>query len=306
MCVSYSLRLASGQEWYLTATNDTLSWLQKLASSMRLSLCDKSEVPNLIFVRSSSFEKLGSPPLEYIDNFISPALPDRGWIHHFIGEKDSFFQFWTHPDSLHFICDIGAEGGHYKDISMSWRTLLLIYEHEIMSGGIPVHTAFIGCDKAGVILPAEGNTGKSTCCFRVPSPWRCMCDDEALIVADRYGNYMAHPFPTWSEFFSNEFQKSWDVQQYLSLRAIFFLEQSSIDVATKINYGQAAVLITKLSAPILTHNWRSMDKDKRNVHKQKLIDNAFKIAKSVPAFKLKFTKDGQFWKEIEKTLEKIQ
>ena len=33
-------------------------------------------------------------------------------------------------------------------------------------------------------------------------PWRSLCDDATLVVRDASGRYWAHPWPTWSRFYT--------------------------------------------------------------------------------------------------------
>ncbi len=116
----------------------------------------------------------------------------------------------------------------------------------------------LGVRSEGILLAGPGTVGKTTASNRLPPPWRSLGDDAALVVRDADGCYWAHPWPTWSRFYSADGSPgpggSWDVQRAVPLRAIFFLSQSPNDRAEPLNSTQAAALLME----VVQHVSRSM------------------------------------------------
>ena len=152
-------------------------------------------------------------------------------------------------------------------------------------------------------MAGRGGMGKSTCCRRVPPQWRALCDDEVLVVPNQQGRYMAHPFPTWSDYIVRRQENTWNVQQYVPLRAIFFLERSEHSEAIPLGQGQSAIYIYHSSSQAINANFRMMGKNEFLIFKKNLFDNSSQLAKALPAFKLPINLTGHFWEEIEKAIE---
>lgn len=211
-------------------------------------------------------------------------------------------QFWFHCETPDVLCDIGTGEGTALDIIRMWQALYPIYQRAQDLRGLPLHAALVKCKKKGVLLAAPGNTGKTTCCSRLPHAWEVLCDDETLVVRNSHGQYLAHPFPTWSNYLKRNYEQTLDVQQYVPLSSIFFLEQAKIDEVIPIGQGKAAVLINQSAMQLCYRNWRNLDLEEKRALKKKLFDNACELAKTVPAFMLRVSLYGRFWEEIETVL----
>jgi len=168
-----------------------------------------------------------------------------------------------------------------------------------------LYAALVEKDGVGVVLAAQGGTGKSTCCRRIPSPWHALCDDEVLVVPDKHGHYMVHPFPTWSDYLIRRQTKTWNIQQYVPLSSIFFLDRLQSDQVITIKQGKSALYINNSSDQIFGDKLRDSNQEEYLSIKKKSFDNSCQIAKTVPVFKLQISLDSQFWKEIEKVLENV-
>ncbi len=122
--------------------------------------------------------------------------------------------------------------------------LSLIFAREAQSrGGVLIHGALAERDGYGVILAAPGGTGKTTASNRLPAPWHSRCDDTTLVVRDPQGKYWAHPWPTWSRFLAEEPGGTWDVQNAVPIKSIFFLVQSVEEQVEQVGQGQAVGLL---------------------------------------------------------------
>ena len=302
MLLKYCMELANGQSLCLVGTNGIRSWLGKLASVIELGHCETNvECPRIIFIQYDLNKVEEIKPTHYLDSDMQSSLPSSGWI--FCDYIST--QFWFHPDSLDIICNVSQEINYETDIIRMWHTMRLIYRWSQSFGCIPLHAALVEKDGVGVVLAAQGGTGKSTCCRRIPSPWHALCDDEVLVVPDKHGHYMVHPFPTWSDYLIRRQTKTWNIQQYVPLSSIFFLDRLQSDQVITIKQGKSALYINNSSDQIFGDKLRDSNQEEYLSIKKKSFDNSCQIAKTVPVFKLQISLDSQFWKEIEKVLENV-
>jgi len=276
----YKLELGNDQHWLLIAEDGLQPWLRKFASILRLDSSCRKINPKLVFTRRNMHNA-------------------DGWKDHDLRSV----RFWSHPKVEDIICEIEGGGGDKMNVIRMWQSLYPIYHHAQMSGGLPLHAGLIEKNHQGILLAASGNTGKTTCCRRLPPPWNALSDDEVLIVMDKRKNYSAHPFPTWSDYLWRHSHKTWNVQRCVPLRAIFFLKQAKTDKAIPLGQAEAATFINQLATQILSRSWIGLDNDKQRQLKKTLFDNTCRLAQVVPAFILNFTLKGKFWEKIEKVLE---
>lgn len=293
----YCIRLGNGQGWCISATKELSRWASRLAAIMQLEACEPNGYPRLIFIAKNS-EKTGrgeTPP--GADDSLEEKLSIRGWQIQDI--KD--MRFWSRPNFADVICEIGI-GQETREIVMMRHSLYPIYRGARDVGGLPLHAGLIERDGRGVLLAAPRNTGKSTCCRRIPKPWYALCDEETLVVRDARGQYVVHPFPTWSEYLMKRSKRTWNVQRHIPLSAIFFLEQGKNDEVVSMGNGEAAVSISNSIKQVLVRTHYYMDREEVKSSRLKLFDNACELAREIPAYRLRITKSGRFWKEIEKVL----
>jgi SynChlorMet cassette protein ScmC len=291
----YSLRPADARGWHISATPDARPWLDRLASIMELRIHEPNGDPQLIFIRNLSCKAA------YWEASRS-ELPQNGWsLHDF-----KALRVWLHSGVPHVICEIGPKRGHNLDLDI-FRMLLScypIYHRAQDSGGLPFHAALIELERngSGVLLAAQGNRGKSTCCRRIPPPWHALCDDETLVVRHDSRRYHAHPFPTWSDYFFRRAQRTWNVERHVPLSAIFFLEQADADTALPLGQGEAAVRIFRSAMQVWDGRCFHLDEEQKEALRRRCFENACEFAKAVPAFILRVSLFGRFWEEMENVL----
>jgi SynChlorMet cassette protein ScmC len=169
-------------------------------------------------------------------------------------------------------------------------------------GGVLLHGALAEWHGFGVILAGPGSVGKTTASERLPPPWRSLCDDTTLVVRDAQGAYWAHPWPTWSRFYSNGPGGSWDVQRAVPLGAVFFLEQAEEDCAGPVGAGRAVCCLVECAGQV--SRLMLEDASPRTSHALRLerFDNICALAKTVPAYRLQVSLHGEFWLEMERVL----
>ena len=294
---SYCLELADSQGWHIIATKEASLWVEKLASIMGLKTGKANKYRKLIIIRRNGC--LDGDMMANIREDLKLPLPINGWISHDL----RVIRFMYHSNVQDIIYMIGEEEGWEIELIRMEQALLPIYQRTIDYGGLPLHAALVEKDGRGVLLGGSGGAGKSTCCSRIPPPWHVLCDDETLIVKDSQKLYVAHPFPTWSDYLWRRSERTWNVERSVPLIAIFFLEQSERDEVVPIGQGQAAIMINQLAFQVSQQNWKTTNQEEGRSLKIRLFNNASELARSVPSFILRVSLTGQFWKEIEKVLE---
>jgi hypothetical protein len=158
----------------------------------------------------------------------------------------------------------------------------------------------------GVLLAGPGTVGKTTASERLPPPWRALCDDATLVVRDAEGRYWAHPWPTWSRFYTLDGVPgpggSWDVQRAVPLRAVFFLSQSPEDRAEPLGLSQATAMLMESAEQVSRPMARSLREDERQALYREQLAAAEALARAVPTYTLQISLTGAFWQEIERVL----
>lgn len=294
----YRLILANNQGWHLSATEELRPWAERLASILKLNTSESDGFQKLIFAKRKPAKEPKIKSLSWQNQYLHQDLPSRGWKVH-----DLFvLRLWSHNEVPDLICELGDEDSYDLTILRMRSSLYPIYQRSQSSGGLPLHAALIERNGIGVLLAASNETGKSTCCRRLPAPWKALCDEESLIVRDDQKNYRVHPFPTWSEYLERRSERSWNVQQHLPLGGIFFLEQAQTDEIVTLGQGEATAFISQSSIQAFRLSWTNLEQKEIRILKQKTFEIACELVKAVPTFKLRFSLSGQFWEEIEKVL----
>jgi SynChlorMet cassette protein ScmC len=295
---TYALQLADGQSWDLHFTKDLRQWGKAFASTLRLAPGEKDRGQRLIFVRQPRVDGSGDSPAVPIDGSAKPSLGNQAWNVQNPGPVCIWSTNWT-TDKV--VSPLFSADRDLQMLSMIF-SLIPMYHGVIKNGGLPFHAALVTRSGRGTLIAASGAGGKSTCAARIPTPWQALCDDEALIVRDANGHYVAHPLPTWSNRKSRKSPRTWDVQQYVPLQAIFFLEQSEEDTVVETPKTQAAIRAYKSAEQIAALSWRGLGPTEIRKFRQELFDNACCLIEKVPVYILRASCKGRFWEEIERVL----
>jgi SynChlorMet cassette protein ScmC len=283
----YALSLSDNNKWWITGDNDIINWVDELAEIMELKECEPDGSSRLIFLNMSDSNE--SNIKEYFN------IDDQGWECY----DRKTLRIWHHDNFPDVICEVNNRN-EIKYLNM-WNALQPIYWQSIQNGGLPFHCALAELNGKGILIAAPGDTGKSTCCRRLPDYWKPLGDDESLIVLFK-DKYLVHPFPTWSTYIWKTSSNTWNVQYSVPLRAIFFLEQSETDEVIPLTMGESVIYINESSVQVCQKFWGSMDNENKIRFRTVIFNNACEIAKNIPAFRLCATLHGKFWEEIEKVI----
>jgi SynChlorMet cassette protein ScmC len=297
---NYSFRLADEIGWQLmvaSADHKVSEFVEKFAGIVGLRSTQEEGLRKIFFLRPDELRHMQDSPCI---SLLSPALDNTngGWI---VYDHKSL-KVWCHETGPDAICEVCDNSTHDEEIMNMWIALQPIFQQAQKTGGLPLHGALLELDGKGIIIAAPGATGKSTCCRRVPDYWNPLCDDELLVVIDKERGYLAHPFPTWSDYLWKRSEKTWDVEYSVPVQAVFFLQQAETDEVVAVGSGHAAILINNSATQVCRKFWKKADDGHRRELNQQLFSNACEMAKVIPAYTLKATLDGRFWEEIEREL----
>jgi SynChlorMet cassette protein ScmC len=284
----FSLQLGDSSRWWIAGSRGAAFPAKKIGAIMQLRERPPGDGPLMFFYEKHEDHR----SLEL------SRLRAQGWLNLY----QTHYQIFFHPRLHHALCEYDAtlEEPHYAMMSLSVH---VIHWGSILRGGLPFHAALLEHQGQGVVLAAPGGTGKSTCSRRVPPPWRARCDDEVLTVLSPEGRYLAHPFPTWTDYLWKRGENTWKVEEAVPLAGIFFLEQSSEDDCVPLKSVPAAAAATRSADEIMrfkllgnSETWEVREL-RRNI-----FMNACDILKQVPAFRLRVRLSGRFWEKIEAAL----
>ena len=275
-------------------------WLDRLAAIMELDECARDGAPTVIFSKMAHRNDAGDTMGDGVFPWLDARSRGNGWCCY----DHKTLRIWCHNSSRDVVCEIDNDGKDVIGVINMWNSLQPIYQRSMNLGGLLFHAALVELDGRGVLLAAQGDTGKSTCCRRLPDYWKPLCDDETLVVLGKEKRYRVHPFPTWSDYLSGPSENTWNVQYSVPVSAVFFLEQAGADEAVPMGQGEAAFLMSDSAAQICRRFWKRMDIEYERNFRIESFHNACQMAKQIPAFRLRASLHGRFWEEMEKVMDK--
>ncbi|MBU8902546.1 MAG: SynChlorMet cassette protein ScmC [Victivallales bacterium] len=187
---------------------------------------------------------------------------------------------------------------HDIRIVLMWLMLKPFYLHCLAHGGIVVHASSANLNGRGIIVAAAGDTGKTTTIRRLPSPWRELADDTALLLPHGDDFYL-YPLPTWSEFVHGRNKSAtWNIKKGTKLAGIFFLEQSESDRAERLSQPLSMISLYQSSVEAVG----DIEEDISNELKTEIFETSVNITTKIPSFSLYATLNGKVWESIENAL----
>lgn len=296
----FLLELGNGQVWTLAAAKGAGSEVRRLGKMMRLKRSSQTaDHSKLVFIRNGWGIGKYDKSIQSADEDLETYLIELGWKAHTLNS----IRLWSHDSVPDVVCEFRHQKGAHIESILSMRLALLpIYQTAEMLGGLPLHSALVKNNDMSVMLAAPKKIGKSTCCGRFPSPWQVLCDEETLIVRNNRNQFMAHPFPTWSDYVAGDGKRTWDTQHHMPVAGIFFLEQSEKDQVASLGRGEAAAFINQMATQASYRFWGNLPVDEVRAKKKRLFQNSCELAEATPTFKLKVSLEGRFWEQIEEVL----
>jgi SynChlorMet cassette protein ScmC len=202
------------------------------------------------------------------------------------------------------IAGLGEVSDREGRIDQMRRAMLPFYEAIAASGGLPLHAALAEIGGQGVLLAGVSGVGKSTCCRRLPAPWRILSDDMAIVVPCEDGALRAHPLPTWSAVKAQSVERPCIIGHSVPVRAIFFLVQSRSESAVPLAGGRAALSIYDAAMQaFMSVDYSAGIPGASTTYTRILFENAAVMAAAAPAFVLEVSLRGRFWECMERVLD---
>jgi len=297
----FTLEIANGQKWQICPTKEAIPWLFRLSKIVKFSRKTKKNIPKIFVTYEDKGKKAFCAKIQSLKSLLGDRLPSDGWRHY--GPKA--IRFWHNAKSQDIICELSRARGHEIEIVKMMLFFQAILKFSIEKGAIPIHAGLIKKAGKGFLLAAAGSTGKTTCCKRLPKRWEALSDDEALIVKDKKGIYVAHPLPTWSDNLSRHPCKPLNIQRSIPLAGIFFLEQARKDRVKPVGRGRAACFINQLSSQICNQIWTHINPNDGIFVKNRIFNNACCLVKHAPIFTLQVSMSGKFWEKIEGAIRNV-
>jgi SynChlorMet cassette protein ScmC len=296
---AYSLVLSNGTTWGIGpcegADFDVVAWVNDLVAYLGLE--GRAEEP-ACSIRFGRARDDGGHFCDSYPSFVSRSsaeLPIDGW--RVWGRAGAVLM--SHPALADVFC--GLYSYRAPVIEQMRHALIPILEETITSGGVPIHGALVEREGVGALLLGRSGAGKSTSCGRLPPPWRVHGDDMALGMRNAAGQFMGHPLPTWSAVESGNIRWPCRAGRAVSVRGLFLLEKSSADSVEPLEKAMAALLIEKAAREALKP-FLLLYRCDGAVLRRRIFENAVALAATVPAFRLRVSLDGCFWRKIEEAL----
>jgi SynChlorMet cassette protein ScmC len=301
----YLLTLGDRLGWRFTGSPGTEPWLGRMARILNFRKGEEGGLVQVNFTRRSSS----------LDAVISRILRrDRAWTEPLFGIRDipadgwtmrdfGLIRIWSHSEVPNVICELSPWRSDSRELVMMWYAHQVIYPGIVQAGGLPLHAALVSRGGMGVLLAGAEGAGKSTCCRRMAETWTVLADDGVLIVPGNGSSYVAHPLPTWSDVIMGRTERTCTLEHGVPLSAIFFLEQALQDEVVPLGQGRSSVMISASASYVARQGWRKPDPVQDRCLKTMIFNNSCCIAKTVPAFLLRVSASGEFWKPMERALQ---
>jgi SynChlorMet cassette protein ScmC len=284
---SYHIRLADHSEWAVVPSAETREMVDWAADILGLDPGAPATARRLYVTATGEMAGASRPHQEPVDR----------WRR----EDFGYGTFWFDGADGDVIFEISPTEIEVKMIRQAGTLLYPIIDGAVRAGGLPVHAGTLARDSRCVILPATGNTGKSTCCRRTMAPWHSPGDDFGLVVRAGNGDYRLHPLPTWSDFLFHRQERHYRASDSYRLSGIFFLEQGARDEVLPVPQSDAAVRLFDRAGDTLL-NYVRIGQELRRSSAARFFENAWAIAHAVPVHLLRASLTGDFWTAIEREI----
>lgn len=302
-----ALVLSDGSRWSFIGGDEIGSAIvSRLAEVMQLRFCRCSG--NRLVVLKASRRGHHAHDTKYSRIQTSSNTP--GKINYYSGQKIAGFAnnpgkaLPSEPNKI-YICPVNSAVNNDMPALQLMQAARIIGQYSESRGGLLLHGALVAKEGIGVILAGPGDGGKTTACLRLPEPWQSLCDDTTLVVRDRHDAYWAHPWPTWSRFRFSGNGGTWDVQQAVPLKSIFFLDKSPQDQVKPVGVGESVCALVNLTEQVWGQMQHRFGKVKIQALRLQRFDNICSLVKTVPCYHLCLSREGSFWEEIERVLDQV-
>ena len=288
----YQLQLSSEVQWLIGNTQGCAEWTNEFCKVLELSRSvNSASIPKFIFTTDS--EQITEHPI-----FQRSGFPKLTWTNYkYFGSR-----IWYNNHTFDLFCQITEPETFDDKIYSMWAVVHAVYRRAVQIGGTPLHAAISEQDGKGIVFAAPGGGGKSTTSKRLSENFQLHGDDEVLVLPDDSESFIAHPFPTWSNFLYKRPKVSWKVEKKIPLKAAFFIEKADKEEIIPLKSHEASALFNQSIRQIMMRGWHLSGPDTKSRLIKECFGIAVDLAKSIPAFKIRLTLEGSFEDTLEKVL----
>ena len=279
---SYLLDLGAGLSWCVSGPAVAKPLLERLAHVLGMQPGNKMAWPQLVF---------GTRP-------VAEIIPAEGWM---VTEFPDA-RIWTYGATEDVFCEVESFRNPNSLFRMWSLTIHSVFSRAIAIGGLPIHAALIEKKGLGIALVGASGRGKTTCCRRVPAPWRALSDDQALVLPTERGGFEALPFTTWGDVLRHDQVALRGTGNRVTLSAIFFLEQAPLDQVKSVGQAEAALRLNQSTSQIFGSNVEILEKAQPGQTRTRVFENACIVSKAVKTQILRVSLEGRFWDVIDDAL----
>lgn len=247
------------------------------------------------FVKTLGLQRNLKKPTRHLIIYLKTAAKQK------IKKSPSVQKSHTPPETTYF-CEIDPPTNKDTLAIQLMKIASIIRQDTEKNMGFLVHGALAAFKGKGVILAGYGGIGKTTSIERLPDTWDASCDDTTLIIQETDHIYSGHPWPTWSRLMFDGPGGAWDINEKFPVAGVYFLERADVDRTKPIEPAEAACRMVKSTEEALIPIALRTDEYDSREMRLKRLDNICRFCEIIPSFILYFTKDGKFWKEIEKDI----
>lgn len=304
----FLLTLANEQAWSFTADALLRGWLERFGQMMKLrrARADNSwtaqflALPEFASFRSDAFTKTSMIEQDLRQGLRIGQEENVSWTHSAPegDPRQAAVTIMRSSANGDVIFHLSPMYGNGIGIQHMWHCLVPVYCRAELSGGLALHGGLVIINGEGFLILGASGSGKSTCISMIRPPWRALCDDEVLVVKAASGKYVAHPFPTWSALQGSTTPRSWNVQEYVSLKALFFVEKGAKTELRPVGSGKTAALLSALSEQLWSRTEDQVSAREMRCRRERTFRNSCAIARSLPGYMLRFSKNRPPWTEV--------
>ena len=292
----YKIKLTEDSETSIICLDGEHPWLNEYIQEISVSSKSTLQGRRVFIITYDPQRKSCDDIIDKVYKLTGDMLPRSGWL----GRYAFSYHLWRHPGCDDLIFEVKRDQKEkFRNYQLAAGLVYLLYEAVFWGPeqGLPLHAACIERDGAAFLLCGDSGTGKSTCCQRIPFPWRALTDEETLVARSSNGGYFARALPNLADLTRQNTVRAYNVPYALPISALFFLQKANADQLHKIVGAEATIKVVKAAESVFVRYHNHIN-DKISFRKRQL-ENAVLLIKSVPNFVLSVFREGAFWRTME-------
>lgn len=192
---------------------------------------------------------------------------------------------------------LGSLADHPAWMRLSWISSPIPSSCEL-KGGLLLHAGLIEREGVGLAIIGTGDALEAAQFKQLPAPWRTLSEQAVLVVPVEGDGYWAHPWPAWNAAINGE-HPPLELNAAVPLRRMIFLEQGAREKIQRLGEGYAATMLAASADQLAGLVNHYTPRGQVMVARERRLVNASALAEKLPAYLLKLSADGTFWKQLD-------